>query len=151
MSKSYAPTDAERADFLLKRMNDDEQNGCQEYYNRCGYYLYQISKLKGEFNECLERIASIKRHYWYEGNLIKRVLKKFKVKDIYRSKTRAYPYYKKYFNKSFKISPDIYMKDLPKEIVIQYIAQVGSDDFEHRLIYKYVIDRIKGDKTDVQD
>jgi hypothetical protein len=40
------------------------------------------------------------------------------------------------------------MKDLPKEIIIQYIAQVGSDDFEHRLIYKYVIDRIKGVKTD---
>lgn len=147
MSKSCAPTDAERADFLLKRMNDDEQNGCQEYYNRCGYYLYQISKLKKEFNECIEQITLIKRRNWYEGNLIKRVLRKFKVKDIYKSKIRAYPYYRKYFFKNFKVSPDIYMKDLPKDIIIQYIAQVGSDDFEHRLVYKYVIDRIKGDKT----
>lgn len=139
-------SDSERVDFLLKRRDNDEENGCQELYNKCGYLLYQISKLKNEFNETIEQITLIKRRYWYEGNLIKRVLKKFKVKDIYRSKNKAYPYYRKYFNKNFKVSTDIYMKDLPKEIIIQYIAQIGVDDFEHRLIYKYVIDRIKGDK-----
>lgn len=138
-------SDNERADFLLKRRDNDEENGCQEYYSRCGFCLYQISKLKKEFNECIEQITLIKRRYWYEGNLIKRVLKKFKVNDIYRSKNKAYPYYKKYFNKNFKVSTDIYMKDLPKEIIIQYIAQLGADDFEHRLVYKYVIDRIKGE------
>ena len=145
MTKTYVPSDSERADFLLKRMDNDEENGCQELYNRCGYLLHQISKLKNEFNETIERITLIKRRYWYEGNLIKRVLKKFKVKDIYSSKNKAYPYYKKYFNKNFKVSTDIYMKDLSKEIIIQYIAQVGVNDFEHRLFYKYVIDRIKGE------
>ena len=144
MNKSYAPTDSERADFLLKRRDNDEENGCQELYGKCGYLLHEISKFTKEYNECIERITLIKRRYWYEGNLIKRVLKKFKIKDIYRSKNRAYPYYKKYFNKDFKVSPDIYMQDLPKEVIIQYIAQLGLDDFGHRLMYKYVIDRIKG-------
>lgn len=144
MNKSYAPTDSERAEFLLSRVNDDENNGCQELYNKCGYLLHQISKFKGELNEAMEHITLTKRRYWYEGNLIKRVLKKFKVKDIYKSKNKAYPYYKKYYFKNFKVSPDIYMKDLPKEIIVQYIAQVGAEDLKHREVYLYVINRIKG-------
>ena len=138
-----APTDAERAEFMLEHMNNDKENGLDRKYSECAYALIRISQLKAEYNENLKDITLTKRRYWYEANLIKRCLKKFNVKDIYRSKTKAYPYYKKYFNKHFKVSPDLFMKDLPKEIIISYIEQVACDDIVNMEIYKYVVERIK--------
>lgn len=135
------PTDAERAEHLLElsrtlKLVEEEQI-------ECGAILRKISKLSDRFNECWERIQYNKRFYWYQGSFIKRVLKKFKVKEIYRSK-KAYPYYLKYINKPIKINPEPALEDMPKQVIIGYLASMAMDDMGNAEIYQYVINKLKG-------
>lgn len=134
------PTDAERAEFLLKQSKTSEF--LEEKYSNCGVLLWQISKLKETFNETWSSIQYLKRVNWYQGNLIKRVLKKFKVKEIYRSK-KAYPYYLKYINKHIKINPKPVLEDMPKQMIIGYLTSMERDDKKNAEIYQYVINKLK--------
>ena len=135
------PTDAERAEHLLElsrtlKLVEEEQS-------ECGAILWQISKLKKTFNETWSSIQYLKRVNWYQGNLIKRILNKFKIKEIYRSK-KAYPYYLKYINKPIKINPEPVLEDMPKQMIIGYLDSMAMDDMENAEIYQYVINKRKG-------
>ena len=134
-------TDAERAEYLLKLSRTLEL--VQEEQSECGAILWQISMLKEDFNRFWKSIQHHKRLHWYQGNLIKRVLKKFKVKEIYRSK-KAYPYYLKYINKPIKINPEPVLEDMPKQMIIGYLNSMAMDDMENAEIYQYVINKLKG-------
>lgn len=90
-------------DKLVKMDTYDGDNG--ELLRRQGQIAFHLYLLQEEYNKLSEKIEYQKRSLWYRVKLAERVMKKFKIKsDIYRSK-KATEYWRKHFNKIFKVKP----------------------------------------------
>ncbi len=150
MSKTAFERDVE---FLGKRLEQERSCSLESEARRLniklGYFMSEQILIESKIKRQEEKIARNVWLWWYQYNLAKRTMKKFKVRDIYKS-PKALEYWRKYYqktNEKFKGKKSIIsdkFDNTNKQILVGLLQKMAVDDLNNRDKYIYVIERING-------
>lgn len=127
---------------LDNELNAGEKSDCQEIQRTKSVLRRRMWELLKEYNTLEEQEVRAKWHWWWMYNLAKRVLKKFNVKNIYKSKKATEYWRKLYMNKKCKMASHP-LEYWGKEEVVGFLMQMRCKDLENWNAYTTVIEKIE--------
>lgn len=138
--------DAELMQYYKERLDNELKAGkgsdCKDIQGNKAIIRFHIWKLVKQYNDLEKQEVKTKWHWWWNYNLTKRVLRKFKIKNIYRSKKAREYFLKLYKNKTCKMALHP-LESWGKEEMIGFLYQMMEQDLPNRYAYLTVINKIK--------
>ena len=114
-------------------------------YKKLGYLLSQRFSIEKQITERERKIAYNIWEWWFRYNLAKRTMKKFDVKNIYKSK-KASDYWAKYYKgtlfKGKKPIISFSFDNSTKRMLIGLLENMLMNDLDNKEHYLYIIDKL---------
>lgn len=110
--------------------------------------MYELFEIQAKINTCEKKIRQNKFSWWYRYNLATRTMKKFKVRDIYKS-PKASEYWARWFPKcdmEFKGKTPIISDQIDntnKNILIGLLQEMCMKDLDNKDKYIYIINKLR--------
>lgn len=139
-------TDISLLEYWKERLDNElkagEKSDSKEIQREKATVRFQLWELIKRYNDLEKDEVRIKWHWWWQYNLAKRILRKFKIKNIYKNEKATDEWRYCYQNKRCKIALHPLSK-WGKEEMIGFLYQTMEQDLPNRHAYLTVIDKIK--------
>ena len=139
-------------EFWGKRLNEETtcslNSDARKLNMELGSLMYKLFEVQAKINTCEKKIRQNRFSWWYRYHLATRTMKKFKVRDIYKS-PKALEYWLRYFPKcdmEFKGKTPIISDQIDntnRNILIGLLQTMCMKDLDNKDKYIYVINKLK--------
>ena len=154
MTKQEKQTTFEKTvEFCGKRLEEEKACSFNSYARKLnmelGSLIYDLTMIQSKIIQKEKQINENVFQWWYEYNLAKRTMKKFGVRDVYKS-PKALEYWRKWYpryNREFKGKKPIISNefdDANKNILIGLLQKMTLSDIKNSEHYLYVINKLEG-------
>lgn len=141
-------------EFWGKRLNEETtcslNSDARKLNFELGSLMYNLFEIQAKINTCEKKIRQNRFSWWYRYNLATRTMKKFKVRDIYKS-PKALEYWSRWFPKcdmEFKGKTPIISDQIDntnKNILIGLLQEMYMRDLVNKDKYIYVLNKLRED------
>lgn len=139
-------TDISTVEYWKERLDNElkagEKSECREIQREKSVVRFQLWKLIKKYNDLEKDEVRTKWHWWWQYNLAKRILRKFKIKNIYKNEKATDQWRYCYQNKRCRMSLHP-LSQWGKEEMIGFLYQTMNEDLSNMPAYLTVIDKIK--------
>ena len=139
-------------EFWGKRLNEETtcslNSDARKLNFELGSLMYELFEVQAKIKTCEKKIRQNRFSWWYRYNLAVRTMKKFKVRDIYKS-PKALEYWSKYFPKcdmEFKGKAPIISDQIDntnKNILMGFLQDMCMRDLANKDKYIYIINKLR--------